>query len=205
MKVLGITGGTGCGKTTLLARVAARGGFTVDCDEVYHRLLRDDASLLAAIGARFPGVVRGGELERRKLGKVVFGDPAALEALNALVHPAVVRETARLLDGARRAGIALAAIDAVALVESGLGALCGVTVAVTAPVEARVRRLTAREDVTEDYARLRIAAQKKGEDFAAQCDRVLCNDYPDAACFAEACDRFLDEAIAACPETMEVI
>ena len=195
MKVLGITGGSGCGKTTLLGRVEAMGGCVIDCDAVYHRLLDTDRPMIAALDARFPGVVSGGVLDRKKLGKVVFGDPKALADLNRLIHPFVDREVRRLLAEARSQGCALAAIDAVALVESGLGDLCDLTVAVTAPVEDRVRRLMVREGLTEDYARLRLSAQKTDAAFAAQCGAVLHNDYPTAEAFAAACDAFLHQWI----------
>lgn len=193
MMVLGITGGTGCGKTTLLGRVTAFGGTVVDCDAVYHRLLQTDEALLCALERRFPGVVERGELNRKKLGKVVFEDHGALLDLNAITHPYVRDEVCRCVEQARSDHRPLAAIDAVALVESGLGALCDVTVAVTAPLEARVRRLMAREEISEDYARLRIAAQKSDEAFAAQCDRVLYNDCPSAEEFGLKCDHLLLE------------
>lgn len=193
MIVLGITGGTGCGKTTLLRRVEARGGTIIDCDAVYHDLLERDQSLLSAIDARFPGVVQSGVLDRKKLGKVVFKDPDALLALNCLTHPAVYARVQQLLAEAEQEGRPMAAIDAIALVESGLDRLCHETIAVTAPREARVRRLMAREGISEDYARLRIAAQKSDKEFAAQCGRTICNDYPTAEGFSEACDRLLDQ------------
>lgn len=193
MMVLGITGGSGVGKTTLLSRVAARGGLVVDCDAVYHRLLREDPSLLAALEARFPGVTEGGALNRKKLGKLVFDDPNALAGLEAITHPRVVAETKRLLD--RAGNRPLAALDAVALVESGLGALCDKTVAVTAPLEARVRRLILREGISEDYARLRIAAQKPDGAFSALCGDTLYNDCPDADAFAAKCDQFLNKIL----------
>lgn len=191
--VLGITGGSGAGKTTLLSRVAARGGAVIDCDAVYHRLLREDSALLAALEARFPGVTEDGALNRKKLGKLVFDDPDALSALEAITHPRITAEVKRLLDQA--GDRPLAALDAVALVESGLGALCDRTVAVTAPLEARVRRLMRREGISEDYARLRIAAQKTDGAFAAQCDDTLLNDCPDAEAFALRCDQFLNRIL----------
>ena len=193
MIVLGITGGTGGGKTTLLARVAARGGAVIDCDAVYHDLLKTDRELLAAIEARFPGVVEGGVLDRKKLGKVVFGDSRALADLNTLTHPFVDRAVRQQLSAAEAEGRPLAAIDAIALVESGLAGLCHETIAVTAPLETRVQRLMAREGISEDYARLRIAAQKPDEAFSAQCGRTIVNDYPTAAGFSVACDRLLDQ------------
>ena len=193
MIILGITGGTGCGKTTLLQRVESMGGCVIDCDAVYHRLLQSDREMLKAVERRFPGVVENGVLNRKKLGKVVFGEPGALHDLNRIVHPFVCAETRRLLDDARQEEKKLAAVDAIALVESGLGKLCDVTIAVTAPEEARVRRLMAREGISEEYARLRMGAQKCDKAFSAQCDRTICNDYPTAGEFAQACDRLLLE------------
>ncbi len=193
MMVLGITGGSGVGKTTLLSRVEARGGLVVDCDAVYHRLLREDRDLLAALEKRFPGVTERGELNRKKLGKVVFDDKEALAALEAIAHPRVAAETKRLLNQAGNRS--LAALDAVALIESGLSKLCNMTVAVTAPLEARVRRLVLREGISEDYARLRIAAQKPDETFSGLCDFTLYNDCPDADAFAARCDQFLNKIL----------
>ena len=134
--ILGITGGTGCGKTTLLNVLKERGAVVLDCDAIYHELLTRDASLLAAIEERFPGTVEDGVLQRKKLGNLVFSDKNALLDLNRITHAAVKREVLRRL-GEKPA---LAAIDAIALFEGGLAELCDVTVAVTAPVEDRVRR-----------------------------------------------------------------
>ena len=76
--ILGITGGTGCGKTTLLNVIAEKGGLILDCDAVYHQLLTRDDRLLQAIEARFPGTVIDGKLDRKKLGPIVFSDEQAL-------------------------------------------------------------------------------------------------------------------------------
>ena len=81
MKILGITGGSGSGKTTLLRAVEQLGGLGLDCDAIYHCLLETDDALVAAIGARFPGTVRDGRVDRPALAAVVFADPAELAAL----------------------------------------------------------------------------------------------------------------------------
>ena len=114
--ILGITGGTGCGKTTLLHCVAERGGLVLDCDEIYHELLETDPMLLAAIEARFPGTVENDRLQRKKLGELVFSNPAALADLNRITHSAVKHEVLRRLKTKPN----LAAIDAIGLFESGL-------------------------------------------------------------------------------------
>ena len=170
--ILGITGGTGCGKTTLLKEIEKLGGLILDCDAVYHQLLRTDPSLLSAIDRAFPGVVEDGALNRKKLGSIVFQDEKALQALNAITHGAVKAEVLRRL----QTKPALAAIDAIALFEGGLAELCDVTVAVTAPREDRVKRLMLRDSISEDYARSRIEAQHPDSWFASHCDFCLSND-----------------------------
>ena len=170
--ILGITGGTGCGKTTLLQAIADAGGLILDCDAVYHELLRTDKNLLSAIGARFPGTVENGELQRKKLGAIVFADEKALQDLNKITHKAIKDAVLCKLSN----GPKLAAIDAIGLFEGDLAALCDVTVAVTAPTEDRVQRLMARDGISEEYARSRIAAQHDEGWFREKCGHVLVND-----------------------------
>ena len=172
MILLGITGGTGCGKTTALEAIRDLGGLTLDCDEIYHDLLKHDPKLLASIEDRFPGTVKEGVLDRKALGARVFGDPAALRDLNGLTHPAVRRRIQEILEKEQPD---LAAIDAIGLFESGLADLCTATVAVTAPEDRRAERLVAREGISLDYARLRIRAQAPNEAFAQKCDHTLEN------------------------------
>ena len=184
--ILGITGGTGCGKTTLLKQIASLGGRILDCDAIYHQLLETDTTLLHSIEAQFPGTVENGVLLRKKLGSQVFSNPEALERLNQITHAAVYREVQRQLADQPP----LAAIDAIALFESGLARLCQCTVAVTAPLEDRVQRLMARDGISRDYARSRIAAQHPPEWFASRCDYVLENNASEAA-FQKNCLAFL--------------
>ena len=184
--IIGITGGTGCGKTTLLNLIRDQGGHVMDCDAIYHDLLKTDTFMLSAIEARFPGTVEDGSLNRKKLGSIVFADQNALLDLNAITHGAVKKEVIRQLE----AKPALAAIDAIGLFEGGLAELCDVTVAVTAPEEIRVRRLMKRDGISESYARSRIAAQHKDSWFREHCDHVLEND-ADIDAFATKCVAFL--------------
>ena len=186
--ILGITGGTGCGKTTLLHVIAEQGGLILDCDAIYHQLLATDAGLLAAIEARFPGTVEGGVLQRKKLGSIVFSDEKALLDLNKITHSAGKAEVLRRLETTP----ALAAIDAIALFEGGLAELCDVTVAVTAPVEARVKRLMLRDGISEAYARSRIAAQHDEGWFRQRCRYILENNGTGIQ-FHENCVAFLRE------------
>jgi len=186
--IIGITGGSGCGKTTLLNHIRNAGGLVLDCDAIYHELLVSDNALLSAIDERFPGTVKNGILDRKKLGSIVFADKEALLDLNRITHGAVRQEVLHRL----AAGPRLAAIDAIGLFEGGLAELCDVTVAVTAPEEQRIRRLMIRDGISEEYARSRIAAQKSQEWFRAHCDRTLDNS-DDFQSFSTKCLDFLRE------------
>ena len=185
--IIGITGGTGCGKTTLLKVIAEKGGLILDCDAIYHQLLTTDASLLNAIENRFPGTVEDGQMQRKKLGSVVFSDKNALLDLNKITHSAIKEEVLRRLESRPK----LAAIDAIALFEGGLAELCGITVAVAAPAEVRVQRLMKRDSISENYARSRIAAQHNEAWFRQRCDWILENNGTEMQ-FREKCLAFLE-------------
>ena len=188
--IIGITGGTGCGKTTLLKEIEARGGLVLDCDAIYHALLRTDKQMLSDIETRFPGTVTQGQLDRKKLGAIVFSDENALLDLNKITHGAVKQEVLRRLSQWK----GLAAIDAIGLFEGGLAELCDMTVAVTAPEEVRVTRLMARDGISEAYARNRIRAQKSGAYFRSHCSHVLENDGTLSE-FQDKCHHFLTEIL----------
>lgn len=187
--ILGITGGTGCGKTTLLNVIEGQGGLILDCDAIYHQLLQRDRGLMDTIEARFPGTVENGVLQRKKLGALVFSDENALLDLNKITHSAVKAEVLRQLESRPK----LAAIDAIALFEGGLAELCDVTVAVTAPAEVRVQRLMKRDGISEDYARSRIAAQHEESWFRERCGYVLENNGTEIQFYGK-CLAFLSEA-----------
>lgn len=188
--IIGITGGTGCGKTTALQAIEQLGGMVIDCDKVYHDLLLTDAGMLRAIENRFPGTLINGVLDRKALAAIVFSNSQALADLNAITHGAVKAKVLEILGNQP----ALAAIDAIALFESGLHKLCDVTVAITAPEEVRVERLVQRDHITEQQANMRISAQKQQDYFAKKCDYVLENSGTQAD-FQEKCLAFFQKLL----------
>ena len=185
MTVIGITGPTGAGKTTALNELVKLGGCIYDADAVYHELLKSNKALRDDLENRFgPLTDEQGEFQRKKLGAIVFADPAALADLNAVAHRYVVAAIQKELEQAKADGVPCAAIDAIALFESGLADICDATVAITAPPEIRVRRIMEREGISEEYARSRVRAQKPDEFFTSRCGYNLVSDCANPEDFA---------------------
>ena len=170
--IIGITGGTGCGKTTLLDVLREHGYTVLDMDAIYHQLLQTDKQLLADIEARFPGTVEDGQLQRKKLGAIVFKDKGEMAALSRITGSAIRKEVMRRLEE----DSSKVAMDAIGLIEGGYTKLCQLTIAVTAPEDIRVQRIMARDGITEEYARTRIQAQKPPSFYSENCDYTLVND-----------------------------
>ena len=185
MTIIGITGPTGAGKTTALLELEKLGGAIVDCDAVYHELLKSDVALQCELEREFgPLKDEQNRFDRKKLGGVVFRDPVALERLNDIVWPYIGRAVDQQLEQARLLGKSCAAVDGITLIESGLAGRCDTTVAVLASVEERVRRICQREGISEEYARARVSAQKQEDYFRANCEHILMNDCAGAEEFA---------------------
>lgn len=197
MKIIGITGGTGAGKTTALQALERLGAETIDCDAVYHRLLDENEAMRGELSSQFGTIFQAdGKADRKKLGEVVFDNPKALSQLNQITHRFVVLEVKQLIEGARVQGKSIVAVDAVALLESGLGQLCHRVVGLIAPEELRVKRIMRREGISEAYARLRVRAQKPDSYFQKHCDAVLVNTSDDFAAFDRAATALFQKLLS---------
>lgn len=195
--VIGLTGPTGAGKTTVLHVLEGMGAVVLDADVIYHDLTVSSQPMREELKARFgPDIYDAhGVLQRKVLGDKVFGDPQALEDLNAMTHHYVQLEIRRLLAEARADGKQVAVVDAIALIESGLAEMCQITVAVVAQPEMRIGRIMARDGIDEAYARKRVEAQKPVSFFESHCQFTLHNDGDDPGQFKEQATALFDHIL----------
>lgn len=194
MKLIGITGGTGCGKTTALNELKKRGALLIDCDEVYHRMLESDKPMLDEISKYFPGAVTDGKLDRKALGAIVFTDEEALLDLNVITHKHINLEIRRLLREHAMNGGTLAAIDAIELFSSGIAKRCTATVGVIADKNIRIERIMKRDSLTREYAMMRVNAQRPNEYFINKCSHILENNGSQEE-FIEKCQKLFEEVL----------
>jgi dephospho-CoA kinase len=172
---VGLTGGIGSGKSVVSRRLASHGAVVIDADALAREALAPGSDGLARVVERFgPDVLAAdGSLDRPRLGRIVFADPAALAALNAIVHPYVRRRSAEL--AAAAAADAVVVHDVPLLVENGLQDGYDVVVVVDASPETQLARLTGLRGMSEGDAQARLAAQAPREVRLAAADEVLDN------------------------------
>ena len=180
MRVIGITGGTGCGKTSVLRMMERLGCFAIDADEVYHHLLRYSVELREALRQAFPDAVsENGDLDRVRLGQIVYNDEQKMHELTAITHPSIIKQVEHILEVGEKHNASMAVIDAVFLIESGLDERCDLTVGVVAPREVRMHRIMLRDGISEQAALMRIDAQPDEEFYREHCDYILDNSRDD--------------------------
>lgn len=177
MKILGLTGGSGTGKSAACTAFARLGCGVIDADATYRTLCDTCEPMLKEIQNVFGDVFSTeGKLDRKKLGAIVFADAQKLQQLNAITHP-YIRQAARDAFAAySKRGCLLCIYDAPVLFEGQMETLCDKTCAVLAARNTRIARIVARDAITEEYAALRIDAQKDDAFYRERCDYIVQND-----------------------------
>lgn len=175
MIVIGLTGPTGAGKGEVAAILARRGALIVDTDGLAREVVQAGSPCLQALAAHFgDDILRAdGTLDRARLAQKAFSSPAQKAALEAITHPAIIARSREIM---AQSDAAVAVIDAPLLFESGMDALCDVTLAVVAPSELRLARILARDGIDEAQARLRMDAQPDEQFYRSRARHTLVND-----------------------------
>lgn len=179
MKIIGLTGLTGAGKSTVARKLMAYGCYHIDADKVAREVINNNENVKNKLKERFGNDVinEDGTTNRPLLASRAFADEESTNALNTITHPAVTEEIQSIIKDMKEIGYRGVIIDAIALFESGEDALCDYTVAVIAPRDIRLERIMQRDNITEEKALERINAQKDESFFTSRADFVLWN-YP---------------------------
>jgi dephospho-CoA kinase len=195
MYVIGITGGIGSGKSTVAARVAARGVPVLDADAISHEVTAAGGRAMEEIAAAFGkrAVRSDGALDRRGMAQLVFKERPALDRLSAIVHRHVLAVMGERLAAMKEKGAKAVALDVPIPVKTGFLDLCDAVWVVHASEAARISRLAAR-GMKEDEARRRIAVQIPEEEYLALADEVLENE-GDLDALTRRVDALLEEAL----------
>ena len=198
MITLGITGRSGCGKSTVTAVFAAHSVPLADADQISREILLPGSPLLPALAERFGGdiLAADGTLNRRLLADRAFATPEGKAALDGLTHPEIVRRIRAAKQAALASGAPLFVLDGAVIVGTAAQAECDRLCVVTAPFETSVSRIMARDGISAEMAARRLNAQTPEETLTAQADYVLCNDTDLArlqAAAAQLCTRLMQE------------
>ncbi len=180
MKIIGLTGGIGSGKSTVAGFLRELGAATIDADELGHEALAKDGPACRQVASAFgaPVLAADGGIDRAALAQVVFAAPAALERLNRITHPIIDAMLKERLEALRRRGEKVAVVEAAAMLEAGRAAGFDELWVTTAPEAVALKRIAGRGGLTGDEARARIRAQLSNEARAARADVVIDTDCP---------------------------
>lgn len=175
MRIIGLTGSIACGKSTVAAALKEMGAAVIDGDQLSRQVTAENGCALPAIRQAFGDEVfhPDGALNRRALGAVIFGDDAAREKLNAIIHPLVIDLTRQHIRQAQLAGAEVCVLDVPLLYETGMDALCHRVWCVWLPREVQLQRLMARDGFTLTEAQARLRSQLSADEKAARAEIVI--------------------------------
>ena len=199
MITLGITGRSGCGKSTVTAVFAAKNVPLADADQISREILMPGSPLLPQLAERFGAdILRPDKsLDRHLLADRAFATPEGKSALDALTHPEILRRIRQAQQSAQQAGNGLFVLDGAVIIGTEAEVLCDRLVVVTAPFETSVARIAARDGISPEMAARRLNAQTPEQTLLERADYVLRNDgtletLKKAA--QELCEALLNEA-----------
>lgn len=177
MKVIGLTGKTGAGKSTVAEYLAKKGCFIIDGDKIARDILLPGKPAVKELSDFFGSdiLLPDGNINRPLVAKRAFSNAESTKALNRITHPHITNQFREDINKAKKEGYHTAVIDAAALLESDCKLLCEKIVVVTAPEEIRLQRILKRDGISKDAAMTRIKAQKDDDYYFSQADIVIRN------------------------------
>jgi dephospho-CoA kinase len=181
MKTIGLTGGIGCGKSTVSQYLKELGAVVFDLDKIGHDVIQKNGGAYKKVLSAFgDGILAAdSEIDRTKLGKVVFGNPEALKRLNSIVHPAIdekIQSIVKDIKDSRSQGAKVLVMEAAAMLEAGRAWQADEIWVVTCPEESVIGRIKHRPGYDEDVAKSRIRSQMSNGERLKKADVVINND-----------------------------
>ncbi len=173
--IIGLTGQSGAGKTTV-SKIFNENGFCVIDADAISRKVATDKNFLGEVYELFPDCVSEEGLNRQKLAGIVFNDEKALNKYTSLIYPYITNEVFKLIRYFKNNGAKLILLDAPTLFESGLDVICNCIVSVTAPLELKIQRILARDGIPYEMVRSRLSSQNSESFFAMRSDYLISND-----------------------------
>jgi len=180
MLVIGITGNFGTGKTTVSQMLAELGAVLINADELGHELYQPNSPAYREVVAAFGKSILkpDGEIDRHKLGQLVFDDATALTRLNQITHPRIYKIVQQKIEEYRQHGVKVVALEAALLIEAGWTPLVNQVWVTTAPEATIIKRLKSSRGLTEEQIQTRLRSQMPQEEKAKQADVVINTDCP---------------------------
>ena len=176
MKIIGLTGGIGSGKSTVAQFLVELGAVILDADKVGHEALKLDNIRQQIVNAFGKQIMSEGEIDRKKLGRIVFANPEARDKFNRIIHPPMHDMVRARIEEYRRQGVKVAVLDAPLLIEAGWTSLADEVWVTTAPEAAVLKRLRKRMGLSEQESTARIHSQLTLEERKKHADIVIDTD-----------------------------
>jgi len=177
-RVIGLTGGIGSGKSTISQYLAELGAVVIDADKIGHQVFQPGTGAWRDVVATFGQqvVAPGGEIDRKKLGEIVFNDPESMTRLNEIMHPRMYQMAEEQIEQYRRQGVPAVVLEAAILIEAGWTPLVDEVWVVTVSEKAVVKRLKEQRGLDEEQTLSRIRSQMQTEERIKHADIVISND-----------------------------
>lgn len=178
--VLGLTGVSGAGKSVAAQYFKKHGAFVIDADEISRDVTKKGGVAVPDIAKAFPGTVKDGELDRKKLGNIVFADNEKLKILNRITHKYIMEIILKL----KESHDGFIVIDAPVLYEAGADLICDKVMVIDAPDDVKIKRIMKRDGIDEAYARRRIAA-RNAKELIKKADITIVNGADEKSLYAK--------------------